>query len=267
MVLARFHEYELASTMILKQLGFEIVELPEFCCCGASLMPGVTDNWINLSAHTLALAEKSGAEIVTLCGSCTSNFRRANLYLAQDPNVREQTGSALGKLDLSYGGEVKIRHIIEVLIDRQKDVRKLVQRQLTFKVAVAVPCQLLRPKAIAGIINAQALKVMLKSLGVKIIDYPQQFECCGATALLFDEQFGIDKGMSKIESARAHGADVFCSSCGNCLYQMDRYQNRMYQNNPDRKMPVFSLPQLIGLLFGYSKESLHLEYPEVLDLG
>jgi heterodisulfide reductase subunit B len=73
--------------------------------------------------------------------------------------------------------------------------------------------------------------------------------------------------MSKLESARAHGADVFCTSCGNCLYQMDRYQNRMYIDNPGRKMPVFSLPQLIGLLFGYSTESLHIEFPEVLDLG
>ncbi len=267
MVLARFQEYEMVSTMILKQLGFEILELPEFCCCGASLMPGVTDNWINLSAYTLVLAEKSGAEIVTLCGSCTNNFRRTNLYLAQDSNVRDRTRSALGKLDLRYGGEVKIRHIIEVLIDRQEDIRKRVRRQLKFKVAVTCPCQILRPKAISGTIKHQDLQIMLESLGVKTVGYPQQFECCGATALLFDEQFGIDKGMSKLESARAHGADVFCSSCGNCLYQMDRYQNRMYQNNPGRKMPVFSLPQLIGLLFGYSEESLHLRFPEVLDLG
>lgn len=267
MVLARFQEYEMTSEMILKQLGFEITQLSEFCCCGASLMPGVTDNWINLSAYTLALAEKSGADIVTLCGNCTSNFRRTNLYLSKDPKVSDQIRSALGKLALSYSGGVNVRHLIEVLIDRQKDIRKLVQRQLAFKVAVAFPCQLLRPKTIAGTINAQALKVMLKSLGVKIIDYPQEVECCGATALLFDEEFGINKGMAKLESARAHGADVFCSSCGNCLYQMDRYQDKMYPDNPDRKIPVISLPQLIGLLFGYSEESLHLRFPEVLDLG
>ncbi len=42
MVLARFQEYEMTSEMILKQLGFEITQLSEFCCCGASLMPGVT---------------------------------------------------------------------------------------------------------------------------------------------------------------------------------------------------------------------------------
>lgn|GEM_PF-596835 len=267
MVLARFHEYEKASEMILEQLGFEITQLSEFCCCGASLMPGVTDNWINLSAYTLALAEKSGADIVTLCGNCTSNFRRTNLYLSKDPKISDQIRSALGKLALSYSGGVNVRHLIEVLIDRQKDIRKLVQRQLTFKVAVAFPCQLLRPKAIAGIINAQDLKVMLKSLGVKIIDYPQEAECCGATALLFDEELGINKGMLKLESAKSHGADVFCSSCGNCLYQMDRYQNKMYPNNSDQKIPVISLPQLIGLLFGYSEESLHLRLPEVFALG
>lgn len=267
MVLARFHEYEMASEMILKQLGYEIIELPEFCCCGSSLMPGVTDNWINLSAHTLALAEKYGAEIVTLCGSCTGNFRRTNHYLSRDPEVRDRIRSALGKLNLNYEGDVKVRHIIEVLIDRQEDIRKRVRRHLKFKVAVTCPCQILRPKEISGTITQQDLQIMLESLGVQTVVYPQQYECCGATALLFDEQFGMDKGMSKLESARAHGADVFCTSCGNCLYQMDRYQNKMYQNNPDRKIPVFSLPQLIGLLFGYSKESLHLEYLEVLNFG
>jgi len=267
MVLARFQEYEMASRMILKRLGFEIIDLPEFCCCGTSLMPGVTDNWVNLSVYTLALAEKSGANIVTLCGSCTNNFKRANLYFEKDPKVREQTQSILGKLGLSYGGEVNVRHLIEVLIDKQGDIRKLVQHQLKFKVAVTFPCQILRPKEIAGTVKPQALRIMLKSLGVKIIDYPEEYECCGATALLFDEELGIAKGMSKLESARAHGADVYCSSCGNCLYLMDRYQSIMYQNNPDRKIPVFSLPQLVGLLFGYSKESLHLEYPEVFNFG
>jgi heterodisulfide reductase subunit B len=267
MVLARFQEYEMASEMILNHLGFEITQLPEFCCCGASLMPGVTDSWINLSAYTLALAEKSGANIVTLCGNCTSNFRRTNLYFSKDHKIRNQIRSALGKLDLSYGGGVNVRHLIEVLIDKQKDIRRLVQRQLTFKVAVAFPCQLLRPKEIAGSINAKDLKLMLKSLGIKIIDYPLESECCGATALLFDEEFGINKGMLKLESARSHGADVYCSSCGNCLYQMDRYQNKMYPDDPDRKMPVISLPQLVGLLFGYSEESLHLRFPEVLNFG
>ena len=90
MVLARFQEYELASRRVLEQLGYEIVELGEFCCCGASLLPGVTDNWVNLAAYTLALAEKVGANIVTLCGNCTNNFKRVNLYLEGNPKVRDE---------------------------------------------------------------------------------------------------------------------------------------------------------------------------------
>jgi heterodisulfide reductase subunit B len=267
MVLARFQEYEMASRMILERLEFEVIDLSEFCCCGASLMPGVTDNWLNLSVYTLALAEKSGADLVTLCGNCTNNFRRANLYFEKDPKVREQTQSILGQLELSYGGGVNVRHLIEVLIDKQKDIRKLVQHQLKFKVAVTFPCQILRPKEIAGTVKPQALRMLLKSLGVKTIEYPEEYECCGATALLFDEKLGIAKGMSKLESARAHGAEVYCSSCGNCLYLMDRYQNQMYKNDPDRKIPILSLPQLVGLLFGYSKESLYIEYPEGFKFG
>lgn len=269
MVLARFQEYELASRLVLEQLGYEIVDLDEFCCCGASLLPGVTDNWINLSVYSLALAEQSGVDIVTLCGNCTNNFKRANLDFEKDQQTREKTGAVLGKLDLTYEGKVKVQHLIEVLINRLEDIRKLVKRYLKCKVAITFPCQVLRPKEITciqdGRTGPQAFRKILKSLNVEIIDYPKEHECCGATALLFDEEAGVSHGRAKLESAKVHGADVISAACGNCLFLLDRYQNKIAKINPDLRMPVVSLSQLIGISFGYSKESLGLKTAVAFD--
>lgn len=269
--MARFQDYEIASRVVLEELGYEIVDMYEFCCCGASLLPGVTDNWVNLSAYNLALAEESGADIVTLCGNCTNNFKRANLYFEKDPKIRDKTKSTLRKLGLNYSGKTKIYHLIEILYERLRDIQSLVKGKLKLKVALTHPCQVFTPREITGTqdnpLEPQALRIIVKSLNVETINYPREYECCGATALLFDEKLAINQGRLRLESAKAQGADVVCAACGNSLFLLDRYQNEMRQINPDLKIPVISLSQLVGLSFGYSKKSLHIRPTEALHLG
>lgn len=256
MVLARFQEYELASRKVLEQLGYEIVELGEFCCCGASLLPGVTDNWVNLTAYTLALAEKAGTDIVTLCGNCTNNFKRVNSYFEGDHKVRDEINSTLGKLDLVYGGSVKVNHLIEVLYGKREQVAGLVKRKIDARVAVSHPCQVLRPKGITGIEDPNAFRRILEVLRLDIIDYPEEHECCGATALLFNEKMGIRQGRSKLESCKAHGANLVAAACGNCLFLLDRLQNKIFKENKELKIPVTALSQLVAFSFGFDDKSL-----------
>ena len=256
MVLARFQEYELATRKVLEQLGYEIVELEEFCCCGASLLPGVTDNWMNLAAYTLALAEKVGTNIVTLCGNCTNNFKRVNSYFEGNRKVRDEINATLGRLGLVYGGRVKINHIIEVLYGKREQVAGLVKRRIDAKVAVSHPCQVLRPKGITGIEDPNAFRRILEVLRLDIIDYPEEHECCGATALLFNEEMGIRQGRSKLESCKAHEANLVAAACGNCLFLLDRFQNKILKKNKELKIPVTSLSQLVAFSFGYGDKSL-----------
>lgn len=266
MVLARFPEYELASRIVLEQLGYEIVELGEFCCCGASLLPGVTDSWVNLTAYTLALAEKVGTDIVTLCGNCTNNLKRVNLYFKGNRRVREEINSTLGKLGLVYGGRVKVNHMIEALYGKREQVAGLVKRKIDSRVAVSHPCQVLRPKEITGIKDPNSFRRVLEVLRLDIIDYPEEHECCGATALLFNEEMGIRQGRSKLESCKAHGANLVVAACGNCLFLLDRFQNKIFQEKKDLKIPVTSLSQLVAFSFGYSDKNLSKPL-ETFDLG
>lgn len=263
MVLARFQDYELASRLVLEQLGYELVNLDKFCCCGASLLPGVTDNWINLSAYTLALAEKSGSELITLCGNCTNNFKRANLYLEKDPKLREKTDASLKELGLAYRGRVKVRHIMEVLYERRADLKNLAKRKVQHKVALTHPCQVLRPEEIReaeeGIVGPETLKSILQSLDIEVVEYPKEFDCCGATALLFDEELALSQGKSKLESAKKHGAEALCAACGNCLYLLGRFQNKMFEADKDSRIPVLSVSQIAALALGYSEKELHIK--------
>lgn len=271
MVLARFQDYELASRKVLETLGCEIANMHEFCCCGASLLPGVTGNWVNLSAYNLALAEKAGAHIITLCGNCTNNFKRTNLYFERDPEIRRKIRATLSKLGLDYSGKVKIYHLIEIFDQRLRDIQELVKSKLKLKVALTHPCQVFRPKEITGIqddpVEPKNMRQIVESLGCEVIEYDGEYECCGATALLFDEELAISHGRARLEAVKASGADVVCVACGNSFFLLDRYQDKMGLVNPESKIPVVSLSQLAGLSLGCSEESSQTILRGSLSLG
>ena len=259
LVLSRFHEYELASRRILKKLGIEGLDMEDFCCCGSSLVPGVRDDWINLPAYSLARAERLGMDIITLCGSCTNTFLRANLILEGDPNLLERANSRLERLGLSYGGTTKVRHIVEILIDHLDEIRESVVSPLQFNIALSHPCQIMRPSEIIrkqNPLNFQAMREIVSALGAEVVDYPGEQDCCGSTILLCNKAMALEVGKRKLESAIEAGAEMVCVCCGNCLLLLDRYQSHMELKNGEKRMPVVSLPQIIGLAFGFPRDEL-----------
>jgi len=271
MVLARFQGYELASRLVLERLGYQIVDSEAFLCCGSSLLPGKTDNWINFSAYNLALAEKIGVPIVTLCGNCTQNFKRANLLLRDDPALRHKTGLALGRLGVAYGSGVEVLHILELLSGRLDAITKASRRKIRARTALTHPCQVFRPKSITGTVDnpqkPQTMRRILDAMGIDTIDYPREYECCGATSLLFDEDLGLGLGRAKFESAQSHGAGLICGACGNCLFLMSRVQQRLPKSERESAIPVLSITQLMAVAFGFSPKSLRLSRKEALALG
>lgn len=259
LVLSRFHEYELASRRILRKLGVEALDMEEFCCCGSSLVPGVRDDWINLPAYSLAQGERLGVGIVTLCGNCTNTFLRANLHLGRDPRLLKRVNSRLKRLGLSYTGRTKVSHIVEILVDRLEEIRESVVRPLNFKIALSHPCQIMRPSEIFSkqdTLSFQAMRGIVSTLGAEVVDYPEERGCCGSTILLSNKAMALEVGKRKLESAIEGGAEMISVCCGNCLLLLDRYQSQMELKNGGKRMPLISLPQLIGLAFDFPQDEM-----------
>jgi len=256
LVLSRFHEYEMTSRQILKKLGIEVLDMEEFCCCGSSLVPGVRDDWINLPAYSLARAESLGVAIITLCGSCTNTFLRANLLLEREPDLLGRANNRLGRLGLSYTGRTTVRHILEILVDGVDEIRNSVVNPLNSKVALSHPCQIMRPSEIVGKrnpLNFQAMHEIVSALGAEVVDYPAEHDCCGSTILLSDKAMALEVGKRKLESATKAGAELLCVCCGNCLLLLDRHQGQM---GLKKRIPVVSLPQIICLALGFPRNEM-----------
>ncbi len=140
---------ELSTQAIAKPLDIELKELEDWTCCGSSPY-GSLDRLesVAVAARNLALAEKTGLDLVTPCSSCFVTLHGVNLQLKQNPQLMEQVNKALAVANLEYHGNVRVRHLTEVLVNEvtpEVIASKVQQRLDGLKVAPYYGCQLVRP--------------------------------------------------------------------------------------------------------------------------
>ena len=82
--------YEISARKILKRLGVELVEMPEFNCCGLPLDPVSHETMLILTARNLAMAEQKGLDIVALCPGCAGTLKKVNKMLKEDSRFAQR---------------------------------------------------------------------------------------------------------------------------------------------------------------------------------
>ncbi|MCJ7613562.1 heterodisulfide reductase-related iron-sulfur binding cluster, partial [Candidatus Bathyarchaeota archaeon] len=80
----RVASYEISARKVLSKLGVELVEMPEFNCCGLPIDSVNHDAMLTLAVRNLCLAEQQGLDVLTLCPGCAGALRKANMTLQGD---------------------------------------------------------------------------------------------------------------------------------------------------------------------------------------
>ena len=110
---------ELSTQAIAKPLDIELIEVEDWNCCGSSPYVSLDKpESVLVAARNLALAEKTGLDLVTPCSSCFVTLHGANMQLKENPRLMEQVNDALAVANLEYRGKVRVRHLTEVLVPR-----------------------------------------------------------------------------------------------------------------------------------------------------
>jgi len=86
----RLSSYEISARKVLGKLGVELVEMPEFNCCGFPMDLINHDLMLTLAARNLCIAEKQGLDILTLCNGCFSVLNETNKILEEDKKLNEK---------------------------------------------------------------------------------------------------------------------------------------------------------------------------------
>ena len=107
-------QYESSTDAVLGKLGVELVDIPEFNCCGYPLKNYAFKAYVLSSARNICLAEKRNLNIMTLCNCCYGSLKHADHLLREDPSIRKEINATLQKEGLNYDGSIEIRHLLDI---------------------------------------------------------------------------------------------------------------------------------------------------------
>ena len=258
-------ELDMATRWVCRHLGIELVEFPKFSCCGSGFIDEANSVLnVALNARNLALAEAAGLDLMTICSTCQGMLTLANRRL-EEPQVKAKVDSVLAPLGIRYSGRTKVTHLLSILTEQvgADALKKRVVRPLTgLKVGAFYGCHLLRPQAEMRSESAEephSFEDLISAIGATPVLYRGRVMCCGFPILFVKEPTANRIAARQIDDAKAHGADAMATPCPLCHISLDTYQNKAAQAvHQDLDMPVFHLPQLVGLALGARPEELGL---------
>ncbi len=255
------------TRLIASELGIELVDMPKANCCGAGLMYDYDyELAITLNARIFAEAESMGLDIMTICSTCLMVMRTANRDLKKDPKLLARTNETLEKAGLRYSGDVEVTQLLWVLARDYglENLKSKVVKPLNWlKVAPFYGCHTLRPSDALGVDdpeNPHTLEDVIKTLGADVVDYKDKTRCCGFQVDLVAEDVAVEMTGKRLLNAKDKGARCMVTPCPFCHINLDNYQGLAEKKTLKTiSLPVFHLPQLVGLALGLGSNQMGLD--------
>ncbi|MFX1503832.1 MAG: CoB--CoM heterodisulfide reductase subunit B [Promethearchaeota archaeon] len=273
----RYPFIEAATKKVFQKLGIDLVEMEGASCCPA---PGVfrgfdIDTWLIIAARNLTIAEDNNYDIATMCNGCYGSLLEADHQLKSDIEKRNMVNYHLRKVNRSYKGSIKVKHIIEVLykdigLDKIRNRVKYGRKnKLDLRVAVHYGCHLLKPSEIRpwgkDSESPHFLDDLVEVTGCKSIGYLDKYRCCGAAGAVRSafKEISLDFTREKLTNMRAAGAEAIITVCPFCHLQFDLGQieiNKIFKDDIEApfNIPVIYYTQLLGLALGMNPEEVGL---------
>jgi heterodisulfide reductase subunit B len=262
----RVSSYEISARKVLDKLGVELVEMPEYNCCGFPLDPVNHDMMVTLAARNLCLAEQQNLNIMTLCNGCFGVLNHVNKELKEDKKLREKVNEYLKEIGMEFKGTINVKHLIHVLAQDVgfEKIKETIKKPLnSLRVAQHIGCHVVRPGKVVGFDdpeNPTTLKKLIAITGAKCLDYMDENECCGNPISGVNSELPLQLAGEKLDHVRAVGAQALITVCPFCHMMYDLNQARIERKlNEKFCIPVLHYSQLLGLAMGMSPNELALE--------
>jgi heterodisulfide reductase subunit B2 len=256
--------YDISSRNVARVLGIDMIELDDWNCCGATAYMAIREKRsFVLSARNLALAEKTGRDLVTTCAGCYLSLHKTNKYMEEEPGMREDIRKALKAGGMDYSGDVKVRHFLDVLVNDigEEEIKQHVVRSLDgLKVAPYYGCQITRP---FGDIDDPEFPMIMDKLmqwiGTEPIPFSMKTKCCGGMLMVTQPEVGEELVGQILSVAIKNGADCIATACPLCQINLEAYQARISRRaGKNCRIPVLYFTQLLGITLGLEPKNLAL---------
>jgi heterodisulfide reductase subunit B len=258
-------EFDVSTRLVMERLGCELVEIPDWTCCGASAAEPVSKlmNYA-LPARNLAIVEQEMAgegitEVLAPCSACYLNLLKVNREVIGDRRLHGRVNEVLAASGLHYRGEVRVRHLLDVL--KNEVGAKIVEQKITdglqgMKIAPYYGCQILRPYPVFDEPGRPvSMEPFIEAMGGEVHQWDMGNRCCGASLMMGHPEVAI-RSVADILSDAA-GADAIVTVCPLCQMNLEAYQAKARKAG-GQGVPVLYLTQLMGLAMGLSEKDVQL---------
>jgi succinate dehydrogenase / fumarate reductase cytochrome b subunit len=260
-------ELNTSTRMVAEKLGLDLVEYRSATCTGSREIRAVNPGlFLFLNARTLAMAERDGLPLMTICNTCSLNFLDVIKTLDEDSDARENVDRALSEEGLVYRGATTVKHFLWVLLEDigEDRLRRMVTNPLTgLDIGAFYGCHITRPPGHYGFFdsrNNRAIEKLNEILGCRSIDYSGRTECCGFHTAATEEVVAISLVGKHLKNAKDSGVGAIVTPCPLCHTVLDAFQEDMERALQTRlQLPIIHLPQLVGLALGLSPESMQMD--------
>jgi heterodisulfide reductase subunit B len=233
---------------LFRHLGFNLVELEDWNCCGSSSAHSVDKELaFDLASRNLSLAPPDRPLLVA-CPSCILRLRHAHLQLKEDPAARRRYEEKWGK---PYNADLEILHFFEILdnLNLLKFASDNVQRLSGLKFVTYYGCMLARPPAMRNENNYHGLmEKILSSLGATPIRWSYSSRCCGTFLTVARPDVVTPIVNEIIQGAIKSDADCIVTACAMC------HLNLEVRSTSKQKIPVLHFSEIISLALGLGKK-------------
>jgi len=254
--------YYVSSLESAKKLGVELKELEDWNCCGATTYFHVDQLLAyTLAARNLAIAEKTGLNLVASCSACYKNSYFTNQHIQEDPDLTEHLNYALEADDLQVTGSGKVYHLMEVFANDvgMEEIKSKVACPLEgLKVAAYYGCQMVRPRKDGeNVENPQFFEELIAATGAEPVNFPERLRCCGGSLIMTSRRAALDMVKKLLQNAVDNKAEVIATSCPMCQINLECYQAQVNEEfGTNYSMPVLYFTQLLGLALGAPSKKL-----------
>jgi heterodisulfide reductase subunit B len=256
-------EYERSTRAICEALDVELVDIPDWSCCGSTPAHTV-DHTLScaLAARNLGLVEKMGLDtVITPCPSCLTNLKTAAHRMGDEGFM----GRVNSLLDEPVGNTVRVKSVLQALIEDvgpEKLAERVVRPLSGLRVAPYYGCIMNRPPEVMEFDdheNPVAMDRLMEAIGAEVAPFPLKVECCGASFGVARKDVVARLSGKLLDLAEANQAMAMVTACPLCQMNLDLRQGQINAATKSRhEMPVFYYTQLIGLALGLDESSLGL---------
>ena len=256
-------DYDLSVKAVCSELGIELVEIPDWNCCGAS-SAHMTNHEIGvrLPMRNLLLAAELGNDILVPCAACFQRLKAADKIVRQDPQ----------HWDLAeYDPDFEIVHISSMMA-RPAIAEAISEHTSTalagMKIACYYGCLSLRNPKITDVANyeqPEALETIVEAVGATAVAWSHRTECCSGSLTMARPDIAQKLVGDIVTAAKRAEADALVTDCPMCQANVE---SRQLDIEMDDHLPVYFASELVLAAmkgdYPAKQQKLHLVGADVL---